>query len=370
VGLLALAAAALAAGLAQRLLATSRRLRALLDTMLDPFFVYCAVRDRNGEIVDFRCDYANDAGSALVGGARTPVGATISELWPGYRERPLFAHHRELMRTGEPLQIEERFGDRVMELRLARLGDGFAAASRDITEHTLAKERLRSGAAELERSNAALADFAHTVSHQLSEPLGTASMFAETIEVYRGRGLDTAELIAQQRKTLALMQDRIKALLLVAQVRSGPQRSDEVDCTELVNDVLAALKGLVVATGARVSIAGLPRVHGDPDQLALLFENLLSNAMHYRRDGDPPEVAVAATRNAHSWHFTVSDQGSGIAPEDSTRIFELFGRAAGEVRPGTGIGLAVCKTVVEGHGGRIWVESGRGEGSTFHFTLA
>jgi signal transduction histidine kinase len=228
-----------------------------------------------------------------------------------------------------------------------------------------AEERI----AALERSNAVLADFAHVVSHELVEPLATASLLADTVDLYEARGLDTAPLIAQLQATLGVTQDRVQALLRLTEVGRGPRREEVVDCGPLVDDVLDRLAAVRAASGAAIAVGGLPCVRGDSEQLALVFENLLVNAMRYRRDDERPEIAVRAERHGAAWRFSVSDRGPGIAPGELARIFELYGRAAGERRPGTGIGLAVSRAVVERHGGRIWAESEPGAGSTFFFTL-
>jgi signal transduction histidine kinase len=350
--------------------AGSRRLRAVLDTMVDPFFVYRSVRDGAGDIVDFRCDYANEAGSALVGVPHDEhVGLWVSDTSPGYRERPAFARHRALVESGEPLHVEEQLGERVVEVRAVRLGDGFTAAARDVTERARTERRLGAARAELERSNAALSEFAHVVSHELSEPLATVSLLADTLDAQHARGIDDPELLAQMRRSLDRMQDRIASLLSFAQVHHTPADRERVDCAALAGEALASLQGSVSTSGARVRIAPLPTVDGHPHHLALLFENLLSNAIRFRRDGEAPEVAVSADRDDGAWHFAVADHGPGVRAQDAERIFEPFTRGGGQAVPGSGIGLAVCRTVVELHGGRIWVESEPGAGSTFHFTL-
>jgi signal transduction histidine kinase len=350
--------------------AGSRRLRAVLDTMVDPFFVFRSVRDGAGDIVDFRCAYANDAGGALVDVSQAGTVRTwLSETSPSYLPRPMFERHRRLVETGEPLHVEEQVGERVVEIRAVRLGDGFTAAARDITERARFERRLMAARTELERSNSALSDFAHVVSHELSEPLATVSLFADTLDAGRARGIDDAELLALMRRALDRMQERISSLLSFAQVHQAPASRRRVDCAVLADEALASLQGSVSATGAQVLIDPLPTVDGHPHQLALLFENLLSNAIRFRIEGRQPEVAVSADRDDGVWHFAVKDRGPGVPAQDAERIFEPFVRAAGQKHPGSGIGLAVCRTVVELHGGRIWVESARDTGSTFHFTL-
>jgi signal transduction histidine kinase len=223
--------------------------------------------------------------------------------------------------------------------------------------------------AALERSNAVLADFAHVVSHELVEPLATASLLADTLELYEARGLDIAPLVAQLQTTLGVTQDRVHALLRLTELGRAPRREEVVACGPLVDDVLDRLGALRAASGAAIAVGDLPCVRGDGEQLALVFENLLTNAMRHRRDGERPEIAVRAERHGAAWRFSVSDRGPGIAPGELSRIFELYARAAGERRPGTGIGLAVCRAVMDRHGGRIWVESEPGAGSTFFFTV-
>jgi signal transduction histidine kinase len=164
------------------------------------------------------------------------------------------------------------------------------------------------------------------------------------------------------------MQDRISGMLSYAEVHHESRPAEPVECGRVVGNVLAELQCSIAATDAHVTVHPLPTIAGDAERLSLLFENLLSNALRFRRDGRHPEVSISAAPEGAAWHFRVSDHGPGIPPHDQERIFGLFERSDG-VEPGTGIGLAVCQRVVEEHGGRIWVESRVGRGSTFHFML-
>jgi signal transduction histidine kinase len=354
--------------LSQRLVVASRRLEAVFDTTLDPFFVFRAVRDDGGAIVDFRCEYLNNAGSAVLPAGRG-VGATMTEIWPDFSTSQRHAAYRRLVEGGDPLEYVHRLGDRVLEIRAVRLGDGFAAASRDVTAHTLAEERLRNAGVELERSNAALTEFAHVVSHELIGPLASAMFVADTAGLQLREGRDASPLLARLRETLEVMADRVAAVLRLAEVRTGAGDVEDVDCGAVVAAVVQRLEPLVATTGARVDARGLPVVRADRDQLGVVFENLLTNALRYRRNGERPEVTVRARRDDRRWRFSVADRGIGIAPDQAERIFELFTRAAGEKRAGTGIGLAISREIVRAHGGEIWVESEPGVGSAFHFTL-
>jgi signal transduction histidine kinase len=362
--------------LGERVTRTSEQLQAMLDAMLDAVTVYRAERDAQGSIADFRCTYVNDASCALTGLSRErQLGACLGDLSPGYRDRPLFGRFVTLVETGEPFEVEDAFelpsGRHVVEVRFVRFGDGFAAASRDFTERKMIEERLVRARTELERSNTELTDFAHVVSHELSEPLATAAFFLEDLE---RQGMTRAgdPRPAQFESLHALMermQDRIHALLAYAQVREQLAPEAPVDCRDVVAGVLEMLESSITATGAQIAVGPLPTVAGDPQQLALLFENLLSNAMRFRRNGQPPQISVSALRRNGTWSFAVGDDGSGVALEDAERIFGLFERGSGDTPSGTGVGLALCKKIVELHGGRIWVEPHAGPGSTFRFTL-
>jgi PAS domain S-box-containing protein len=360
--------------------ASEKRFRSSLETMLDCFGTYSVIRDEVGRIVDFRCEYVNEAACAAYGLTREEqIGERLSVLFPGYLDRRIFSLQRRIVETGEPLEAEDYVeeqapGDRngtrhVLDIRAVKLGDGFAATWRDITERKEAEERLARLRAELERSNRALEESGDVVSHELSEPLGTISLFAQTLAHRCGDSLDHEgrRLLSRMTETLDRMQSRIDALLELARVHHEPARLGPVDCGQACRDALTALERSITDRGARVSLGPLPTVRGHPDQLAELFENLLSNAIKF--SGERPRVTVAASREPDGWHFTVSDEGPGMAPEHLRRIFEPFERVGGDDRSGSGIGLAICAAVVERHGGRLWAESQPGQGSTFHFTL-
>ena len=161
----------------------------------------------------------------------------------------------------------------------------------------------------------------------------------------------------------------IQDLLAYSRVGTRGREMVPTDCGEALDAALANLKLAIDEAGAEIVRGELPKVLGDPVQLSQLFQNLVSNALKFRGDR-PARVEVKAVSRSGEWEFSVSDNGIGIAEEDFPRIFIVFQRLHGRDKyPGTGIGLAVCKKIVERHGGRIWVESRPGKGTTFYFTL-
>lgn len=233
----------------------------------------------------------------------------------------------------------------------------------DITSH-------RESLAELERSNAQLHHFAAIVSHDLQEPLRVVDQYAQLLERrYDGQLSEEANrwirhLVEGARR----MQSLIRSILRFSS--TGQRRRNEVTSSQQsFEQALAALQVAIHDTGAHVNLqTPLPAVHGDGVLLAQLFQNLVSNALHYGGEKPVVEIGVEAC-NGH-WLFSVADHGIGIAPEHHDRIFGLFERGTETGREdGSGIGLAVCKRIIEDHGGRIWVESEPGSGATFRFTL-
>ncbi|KEF34242.1 hypothetical protein RDMS_08290, partial [Deinococcus sp. RL] len=224
---------------------------------------------------------------------------------------------------------------------------------------------------ELERSNAELEQFAYVASHDLQAPIRAMTSFAELIGRRYGEQLDERgrKYLGQIITSGEHMKRLVDDLLAFSRVHTAQREPEVVDASEVFDTVRRRLQAAQGA-GAQVTRGALPRVLADPYQLDQLFQNLLTNGLKYRREGVEPSVHVWAQREGERWRFAVRDNGIGIERQYWERIFVIFQRLHGrEAYEGTGIGLAVCKKIVERHGGRLWVESTPGEGSTFFFTL-
>ncbi len=266
------------------------------------------------------------------------------------------------------------------------------SSGEDITERKRAEEKLIKKTAELERSNAELEQFASVVSHDLKEPLVSLGGFAEILREKYEDKLDAKAktLISRIISGSIRMESLIKDLLAYAKVNSSVHPFRPVSCNTVLAIALSNLGRAIGESAAVITSDDLPSVTGEETQLIQLFQNIIGNAIKYREDR-PPRIHISARslgdaevnsrdtishstlRTSYSktgWLISISDNGIGIDPAYSERIFEIFYRLhQGEEYPGTGIGLAVCRKIVERHGGRIWVESEPGRGATFFFTI-
>jgi PAS domain S-box-containing protein len=237
---------------------------------------------------------------------------------------------------------------------------GASAVVHDITARKRDEAELRRSHAELER-------FADIAAHDLREPLMAIRQLTALLE--RGLESQREEIIANLKAATDHGTRLVDGLLDLARVGAGAPPATPVDLNALVARLLDTLSPQIEAAGARVDLRPLPTVPGVEGELARVFQNLLANALKFRGEA-PPLVEVSAERGTHEWTVTVADNGPGITERNRERIFELFARGAGNGQAsGTGLGLAVCRKVVELHGGRIWVEPAASGGSAFRLTL-
>lgn len=248
---------------------------------------------------------------------------------------------------------------------------GMVCVAQDITERKRTQEILERQTQELARSNSELEQFAWVASHDLQEPLRMVASYTQLLSKrYKGKlDADADEFIAFAVDGATRMRRLINALLELSRVGTRGKDFEATDCEAIYDRTLVNLQGLVEESGALVTHDRLPTVMGDVTQLGQLFQNLIANAIKFRGDEQLTVHVGAEQRNGH-WEFCVRDNGIGIDPEYAERIFVVFQRLHGKGdRPGTGIGLSICKKIVELHGGRIWVKSQPDEGAAFYFTL-
>jgi signal transduction histidine kinase len=234
-----------------------------------------------------------------------------------------------------------------------------------------AHERLDVQSSELQRSNAELEQFAYVASHDLQEPLRKVASFCQLLQRRYGGQLDER---ADQYIDFAVdgakrMQVLINDLLAFSRVGRMGREHTVLDLDELVGQVLSTFSDSIAAAGATIEVADLPKVRGEASLLGGVFQNLIGNALKFHGD-EPPRVRVGAERTGDFWTFTCEDNGIGIDAEYSERIFVIFQRLHHkDAYPGTGIGLAMCRKIIEYHGGTIWLDTSKDTGTTFQFTL-
>ena len=248
----------------------------------------------------------------------------------------------------------------------------YTAVLRDVTDRMRAERALEEQAEELARSNAELEQFAYVASHDLQEPLRMVASYTQLLaRRYRDRlDADAEEFISFAVDGVNRMQALINDLLAFSRVGTRPAAFEQTNAGAVLDRILLDLGPAIEAVDGRVTHDPLPTVEVDAMQLGQVFQNLVGNALKFHRPGEPPRVHVSARHGEGEWIFSVADNGIGIAPEYAERIFVLFQRLHSRLEhPGTGIGLAICKKIVERRGGRIWMESTPGEGSVFHFTI-
>lgn len=356
--------------------AAQKRFQRLLEAAPDAI----VISDAAGHIV-----LVNSQTERLFGYARDEmVGQKIEILLPE-QIRAWHAGQRAAYPRGRhnrPMEgIEELYGRRKdgsefpAEISLSPLdlddGEFITSIIRDITERKTFEQQLKQQAEDLARSNADLQQFAYVASHDLQEPLRMVASYTQLLaRRYKGKLDPDADEFVNFAVTGAIrMQELIQDLLAYSRVGTRGRRLAPTNCQVVVDNVIRDLQAAIVEAEAVVSHAELPVVVADATQLNQVFQNLIANAIKFR-GAEPPRVHVSAEPDGDFWRIAVRDNGIGIDPQYAERIFVIFQRLhAAHEYPGTGIGLAICKKIVERHGGRIWFESQPDEGSTFFFTL-
>lgn len=290
------------------------------------------------------------------------LGVESRKVASGQLDRRLDASGpAEVQRLGRDVEaMREQLVGQLLEVQAAR---------RQMQESNDALSRQRR---ELERSNRDLEQFAYVASHDLQEPLRKVASFCQMLESrYRGQLDDRADqYIAFAVDGAKRMQRLINDLLEFSRVGRSSRPADRVDLQTCLDRALGNLEHSITTTGAVVTADPLPQVRGTQELLVQLFQNLVANAIKFRRAGAAPHVHIGARREGDRWELSVADDGIGIEPQYADRVFVIFQRLhAREAFEGTGIGLAMCKKIVEYHGGEIWLDTTAAPGATFRWTL-
>ena len=332
--------------------------------------------DKDGRFV-----FSNPAAACLFGRTvEEMVSHTRDEMLPAYVAADVRATDESVMAGTQSRLVEERFltpdrGERIVLMTKTPWRNpqggvlGLVANGKDVTiraQNAAEREQLLR---EVRRSNEELSAFSHVVAHDLRTPLRGVKTYAEFLQRHLEGHLDST---ASQFMTFIIdgaksMEQLIDSLLAYA--NSGEELSPtRVNANAVMAGLLHRLEPLIRETNAAITTDPLPHVMADPVRLLQVFQNLIVNAINYR-SSEAPRIHISGEVSCDEYRFAVTDNGAGIRREDLERIFMPLQRLQSRSVPGTGIGLALCRKIVERHGGRIWVESTVGKGSTFFFTL-
>ncbi|HYO82889.1 MAG TPA: ATP-binding protein [Bryobacteraceae bacterium] len=320
---------------------------------------------------------AEGAGLQQVGlSSETLVGRTLDEVF-GTDAVDVVRPFYERAFRGEPVHFDLDVAGQTFLINAAPLQDGSASAiivvAQNITDKKRDEEALKQRTQELAESNSDLQQFAYIAGHDLQEPLRTIVNLAQMLErrVDGTLDKDTESVLRCITAASLRMESLIQALTAYARVLNAPDSpAEQFALRTAVDWAVLNLEAAIAETGASVTCDNLPVITGDQTQFTQLFQNLISNAIKYRKPDDPPHVHISAVHSPDGdCIVAVRDNGIGIDGRYADKIFGAFQRLHGRNIPGTGIGLAICKRIVERHQGRIWVESAPGVGSTFSICL-
>ena len=331
--------------------------------------------DTNGRFV-----FANTPAARLMGRrVEELIGHTREELLPLYIAADMRATDESVMAGTQTRMVEEKFptadrGDRIMLMSKTPWRDdqdgviGLVAIGHDVTIRARNQQERERLLREVRRSNEELSAFSHVVAHDLRTPLRAVRTYAELLARHMEGRLDptASQFMTFVTEGADSMEQLIESLLRYAE--SGNELSTtRVNVNAVIDGLLKRLAPLIRETGATITTDTLPEIQADPVRLLQLFQNLIVNAINYR-GGERPHIRISAEVAGNYFRFAVADNGVGIPREHFERIFLPLQRLESTNVPGTGIGMALCRRIVERHGGRIWVESVVGDGSTFLFT--
>jgi len=356
-----------------------RSTRSYLENLLDYARAPIIVWDASGKIARFNHAFEHLTGYA----AKDVIGRRYEILFPANTKEISLGRIRKTLEGEfwESVEIQILRNDGSIRTALWNSANVYAedgktlvatiAQGQDITERKQGEERLSRLVSKLSTANRDLSQFAYVASHDLQEPLRMISSYLQLLSRrYSGHlDKDADEFIGYAVDGANRLQRMINDLLVLSRIgtRGGAFAKTDVDL--VLNLAMTNLKIVIEESSAKITYGNLPTVDADEVQLTMLFQNLIANAIKFRSDNSPA-IDVSAERGVGEWVFSVRDNGIGIDPQYQNRLFVIFERLHSAAKySGTGIGLALCRRIVERRGGRIWVESALGKGSTFRFTI-
>jgi PAS domain S-box-containing protein len=348
----------------EKLLQSENRLRTILDSA--PLLVYLKDPDDRYLFINRELERAFDLNRQEV------IGRTGHQIFPVEAADAYRAADADVWRDRQPHQIEEygfHHGEvhTYLSVKFALFEDekpwALCGFSTNITDRKRAEQ-------ELKRYNAELEQFAHVAAHDLQEPLRTVKSYAQMIaKRYRGTlDADADEFLGYITGGVERMSELISGLQELTSLPKSPDGGQITDANVVLQKTLRSLESAIAETGTVVRASTLPVVRANPAQLGQVLQNLVTNAIKYR-SAEPPRINIDTLRTGTQWEFRVRDNGMGFDMKYADQIFGVFRRLHGKEIPGTGIGLAIVKKIVESHGGRIWATSEPGRGAEFRFTL-
>lgn len=372
-------------------ISTANLLRNVLDNSRDGIMAFESVRNDKGKIVDFSFILANEASTQMTNRTQQQmIGKRLLEIFPGNQYK-LLEEYIRVTETGEDLRTEVEYeldGTKTwFKILAVKLDDGFLVTFSDITKEKDTEIQLRNYTLELKRSNEDLEQFAYVASHDLQEPLRKIRSFGDRlVSKYQGKLEDTGQHYIERMQVAAQrMQNLIEDLLAFSRITRSSELPGKVDINRLMTEVLDDLSDQVTREEAQVEVENIPPILGVKGQMHRLFQNLVSNAIKFRKPDDTPRIKIfgekiSALQLTEEYNFTprykfyvkitVSDNGIGFDKKYSEQIFNVFQRLHGRNEfEGTGIGLAICKKIVSHHGGIITAQSTEGKGSDFILIL-
>lgn len=370
------------------------QLRTTLDASISSIFYMTALRNEQGKIVDFLMVMSNKA--VLRSNNMTPEqveGKQLLQVFPGNADNGFFDLYVRVTETGQPESSISYYRDDVglegwFEVSAVKQDDGIVVTFMNITDQKKTESELQEKNRALHRSNQSLQSFAYIASHDLQAPLRKIQSFGNLLTTQYGLDLnpEASDILHRLNTAAQRMSNLIQDLLMYSRITSQPNELKPVALSKVLTDTISDLDPVIQETTATIQHDTMPIVTGDPVELGQLFQNLLSNALKFRRPGVPPVISIscqALTRSelpdvvqlsqsvaSRFYQISVADNGIGFEPQNAERIFQMFQRLHPKhAYEGTGLGLAICQRVIENHSGAITAIGKPDEGAVFKVYL-